>query len=1190
MTEQLQQAVDVLLKANKGSSGDLEYVKKDSLKVIGDFTELFQDIKKQRDQMSLIMNVFRDFKEETERLSDWLQQIDINIKAAKTCLLLNLEDKAKAVEGMSELNDKLLKGQRDTKKYAEMAGKMRNTCLEANVNAQLKEMNSKVQVTVNMASNVLSKMESIYEQHYQYEKYSSNARKWMDKAWNTIRLNANSEGKTKEDLHRQLDAIKRLIQEQEVGQGLVHSSIDWGEKTIRNTRSDGREKINQSLKDLQNDWDKLTKKMSTAKVSVETDLLQWSDAQQSVSKLKEWINDRESRLAQVSQQKHVMITRRSTLGITTLSVSERTATLRQTNSILQDIRAFEPMIKTVANTSTEAAPVSEITSKYQDLTDKAQKLYDTEKEMVDRHEMFMEAGNEFMSWLRIAKEGLVKCSEPTGDKESLAGKISQLKVLESEQGVGERMLECALEAASSACEIALEDDRIIVEEEVAFLQDEFDQFVEMLANVKGNLEGGIVRWTDYQEMYKEALDYLHSAQASVQSYNKLQSDLQQKRKILEDFQIELQRVFDWQGSLDSLNMKGQILLENCADSRVSNAITQLTTKYQALLSLAKEVMRRLERYFQEHHQHNAMFQDCQNFIDATRKKIREAREVKNSHEDLSEKLELINGIRSGLDQGQNKLRYVLELKDKVTNNTEIDGAKKIESETDELKKDFEKLVSEISETRSFLNSKFDVLGDMEKSLNHLGEWIEETDNKIGDDLSRLYSDLGEKRTVYEKNKRLLQEVETQTPAVLKIRQKESLTPDSQELLKKYDSLVGRIHSNVKQLKSHVEIHEEYKNRFDKAVDWIKKMKLELQQYGDSHGEKDLALQKNERLSSLIDSLSTGEALVKTVLDNVGPVLETTNEEGRDSIKQDNYQLKYDYDQVRNYAKQCKKNLEKSVAAWSDFETVYAGMSRWIDEFSPLVESEKSLEDSSYKVEDLERRRELLKAANNQKYEMENLNDKCEILMEYCACLRVRDSTVSIQAAYTALYTSIQGLLSKAEKTVVDDSEFYRAQEEFERWLERSRGTLSDSLDPEGGSGQRMSVLQERLDNLKDVTAKMTEGQHLLNVVSESYSRQDISASPSKQDSMKATIQSLRSKYEDLSIDLSKCISDINASIQRLTDFKERCSALRSWADGSMQESFWNDLQSGSLSGELGEMRTMLERCLAVEKEVSEKED
>lgn len=36
-------------------------------------------------------------------------------------------------------------------------------------------------------------------------------------------------------------------------------------------------------------------------------------------------------------------------------------------------------------------------------------------------------------------------------------------------------------------------------------------------------------------------------------------------------------------------MKAQALLETCADTRVSNGVTQITTKYNALLSMAKEV-------------------------------------------------------------------------------------------------------------------------------------------------------------------------------------------------------------------------------------------------------------------------------------------------------------------------------------------------------------------------------------------------------------------------------------------------------------------------------------------------------------------------------------------------------------------------------------------------------------------------
>ena len=427
------------------------------------------------------------------------------------------------------------------------------------------------------------------------------SRRWMEQAWQTIRANSCSEGKTREDLHEQLDTIRALIGNQDEGQKFVHVAVDWGEKAVRNTRSDGRDKINQTMKELQGEWEKLLKKVSAAKVAVETDLLQWSDAQQSVSRLQEWISDRENRLRQVAQVRHVMLTRRSTLGISTLSVSERTAALRQTNTILQDIQAFEPMIQTVASsTSQREAPdqASDIAAQYQNLTKQAQEMYDKEKEMVRRHESFMEAGHEFMNWLRCAKDKLARCSEPTGDKDSLAGKVAQLKVLEGETDDGERRLEDALRTAAEAVAIALDADREIVEEEVAFLQDEYDQYSEQMAKVKATLEGGIVQWTDYQEMYQEALEYLGRTEEAVKGANKYQGTLEEKRKVLEEFQVDLQKVFDWQRELDSLNKKGQALLQTCADSRVSNAITQLSTKYQALLSLAKDVMRRLEVYFQ----------------------------------------------------------------------------------------------------------------------------------------------------------------------------------------------------------------------------------------------------------------------------------------------------------------------------------------------------------------------------------------------------------------------------------------------------------------------------------------------------------------------------------------------------------------------------------------------------------------
>ena len=223
------------------------------------FNTLFADVKKQRDQMNKVMTVFRDFKEETEKLSDQMQQADINIKASKTSLLSTIEEKEKCVKDMNELNKRLLSEKKDFDKYSAMALQMKGTCLESNMNSQLKETINKYQLTCSLASDILKKSENIFDQHFEFEQNVKKSKEWIEEAWKVIRGNGNSQGKSKEGLHGQLDKLCQLIESQE-GQSYAHTAIDWGKKACRNTRSDGKDKMNTQLKDLQAVWEKLLKR------------------------------------------------------------------------------------------------------------------------------------------------------------------------------------------------------------------------------------------------------------------------------------------------------------------------------------------------------------------------------------------------------------------------------------------------------------------------------------------------------------------------------------------------------------------------------------------------------------------------------------------------------------------------------------------------------------------------------------------------------------------------------------------------------------------------------------------------------------------------------------------------------------------------------------------------------------------
>ncbi|KZC10894.1 Nesprin-1 [Dufourea novaeangliae] len=1158
-----------------------EIIKNEVRALTESFEELFKDIKQQKDQLEKTVSQWRDYKDEYERLSDWLQQFDILIKAQKNSLLPNVAEKEKQVQEVKEILENLLKGQEQIDRFNKTASGLLSSHLDTYVNNQLRHLNSRYQVQVNLAKDVLNKVETNLAQHKEYEANLAKTHAWIENAKQIIRKGTEAAStSSREELQNRLDNIQELLRKREEGQNLVHLTVNCGEKVMRNTRSDGREEINAQLKEIQNDWERLVKKISTTKVHLETSLLQWADYSSSYLQLQQWINDREAKLQQVCEQK-VSKARKGLAGLSSLAIGERKANLRQTNSIVQDIVAFEPMIQSVttkAEDLRQATPATEISIKYETLSKQAQELYAKQKETVELHQAFIDSGNEFIQWIRAAKERLGKCSEPTGDKESLANKITQLKVLQSELPEGQKKLEHALEQGNAACQIAYDEDKEIIEEEVALLQEEYDSYVDSLNNTKSLLEIGIVKWTEYEDQFSEATEWLTQTEQLVQSFNKLQDSLEEKKNVLEQFQIHLQTLFDWQKELDRLNMKAQMLLETCADTRISNAITQLTTKYNALLSLAKEIMRRLELHYQEHQQHNTLYQECQDWIERTRDKLGECKEIPSTLAEVNNKLHTCKAIRQTLEQGQNKLRYALELKEKVIMNTEQNGAAKIQEDTENLKTEFERLLVNVEDIRQKLSARASALEELNKIHRLTTDWIEEIEGKIQP--GEMYkNDLSEKRAVLEKYKTVQRDIQGHGETVDRL--KARLAEDSsipvgpyQSTIAKYDELNKLIAEKIRNLEEQVNDHEKFQQALNEASDWVRHTKLELQQHCDTHGEKDRIIERESKVNQIIASLPRGETLISKVIQLSDGVIASTGPEGQETIKQDVEQLQTNWKSLQAQCHQSQKTLSNCISSWSQFTAALDSMKRWIDHFQKKVNDEQSKENKT--PEDLVRCKSLVEEAIQQKPVLEDLNDKCEALLEMSACSWARDKTVQLQSAYTSLLTDMQGLVSRVEKNLSDHTEFLKAKKEMEDWLRIARGSVQDCM----GVGDA-EWAKDKLETIKIVATRITEGQHLLSTLQNAFTKAIDTAVPAQQEQLRSDMAGLRSSWEQLSIDLNTVQAQLKSLLNRWDDHAEAHGKLKLWLEDTQK----SIQEIPDTKGEFGDMKTMLERYKHIQEEV-----
>ena len=195
--------------------------------------------------------------------------------------------------------------------------------------------------------------------------------------------------------------------------------------------------------------------------------------------------------------------------------------------------------------------------------------------------------------------------------------------------------------------------------------------------------------------------------------------------------------------------------------------------------------------------------------------------------------------------------------------------------------------------------------------------------------------------------------------------------------------------------------------------------------------------------------------------------------------------------------------------------------------------------------------------------MKSMNDKCEILMEYCSLPEVRDQTVNYQSSFTNLYTSMQSLVSRAEQCMSDHTDFNKAKEEFDEWYHIAYGTVQDSCNPNGTA----QAVKQRLDLIKSVSSRMTEGQHLLNCTSESLTKVLSTTDESQQEEMKNALSNMRNNCDQLTINIGKQLSIMKNSVQRWDVYNEALEEINTWLNDAEDRI----KETPDSKGQLGEM-------------------
>lgn len=133
-------------------------------------------------------------------------------------------------------------------------------------------------------------------------------------------------------------------------------------------------------------------------------------------------------------------------------------------------------------------------------------------------------------------------------------------------------------------------------------------------------------------------------------------------------------------------------------------------------------------------------------------------------------------------------------------NTEQNGAAKIQEDTENLKTEFDKLLSDVEEAKQKLATRAGVLEELNKMHRLIADWIEEVEHKVQPE-EGFRNDLSEKRALLEKFKTVQRDIRGHAETVDRLKSRldeESTIPkDTYEVaITKYEELKSLVVARI----------------------------------------------------------------------------------------------------------------------------------------------------------------------------------------------------------------------------------------------------------------------------------------------------------------------------------------------------------------------------------------------------------
>uniref|UniRef100_A0A2C9KCB0 Calponin-homology (CH) domain-containing protein n=1 Tax=Biomphalaria glabrata TaxID=6526 RepID=A0A2C9KCB0_BIOGL len=699
-----------------------------------DWEQLVNRINQSQEDLMHAINAIDLYDGSCEVLNKWLKETESKFKDCD--LKTTLRDKALQVETFKALQKEILSKQDQINNLQNMAAQVQTS--DPRLASYSTQLATKYETLKNLARETIAKWEDYVEEHKVFEENYTQCIEWVDTLRKRLQVCSDLAG-DKQDVEERIFKLQELSAERDEGANHVHQTTEIGERLYANTSSQGRDMIRQDIRNLRDDWEAFRDEISDVQRKLDLNLNQWSSYDENFDIFQKWLLDMEVKLKEDAELK--------------ATLPEKKAQLQNHKVRHQDILSREHIIDNLtekAQALTQSAPSAKVKKFVGELKRKYETICQTSKGILDKlettmrdHQQYQDVSQDFTDWLNSARERLAACSDRSGDKLSLQGKRERLKEISSNVKEGERKLNLTQQLGAATAHNTSTQGRDVLQRELDHFQREWKDYLNLMHHTETSLDQTMSMWGDFEAKFEQFAEWLKKIEQKVKGHE-LKNTLKEKQAQVETFKRQREEILSHQTEIDKFTDDAQSLMHTSSDVRLSSQVTQLTNKYQGLLSLVKDLISKWEKYVQDHQMYDSRMEELKNWMNVANQKLSQCAQPVKDQGSLEEKRALVQMLFTEKDHGHQKLMSTLESGEKLSPDTAAVGREKVRGELRGAKQEWEDFLAGLNDAQRHVDSYMHQWSSYTDGQDQMLRWMAETEAALRADVE-LKNTLQEKR-------------------------------------------------------------------------------------------------------------------------------------------------------------------------------------------------------------------------------------------------------------------------------------------------------------------------------------------------------------------------------------------------------------------------------------------------------------